>query len=601
MLWFVLAYLRGTHVYSFYGPLYLTRRRQPMYRTILLATLFFAWLASGPALAQEFDLVDTNPASGDAAVSLSETILFEYNQSLSVNTTDWNTAFVEPRGKLSTSRTQLCIGPDPCGEAADDPAQQRFVRYVVDHEPDTDYTWIVYTTRNTQGETMATPKVLRYTTASSIGQRIVSGSVGSLALPALQASMVNDTPEETQELLWATLNRLQEEGLGQTIIPATPIRGRDIQTGPNARDQIAPAAQNNDDGHTIIYMLESFDVREPEWQVLGADVITGQSGSYSAEFMRDGEYWPLAVRYTDRERLTIEGIGFYDENGDRLPDPVSVEGSSRSGIDLLMFDFPLTTAKTNAGLARSFATKEVAYPELKRIEESQNAQLSGKAYEWKYSYYSDEDDELVQVTVGPFGVQTDTFGSSSSFAQREEIPREFVDSDEALEITLDDGGQDFIDDRAFRPRNLTISIRGEEAVDVPNSPSGTNWRVRITGRTTSGTTTFERYVDMGTGAIVGDPALAAGSSVLPSRTLTHYPNPAADEVTFDFSLEEEAEVVLQVFDVAGREVATVLNGERMTAGSHTISWEPQRLASGVYIYRLSTGGDSVTRRLVLRR
>ena len=139
---------------------------------------------------------------------------------------------------------------------------------------------------------------------------------------------------------------------------------------------------------------------------------------------------------------------------------------------------------------------------------------------------------------------------------------------------------------------------------MADAPAGTNWRVRITGRTTRGTTTFERYVDMTTGAVVGGtPALAAAmrSRSAPPTHVHHYPNPARESVTFHLHLEAPATATLHVYDLQGRQVAHVLADTPLSAGTHRIPWAPTPLANGVYLYRLQLDGQTYSDRLILQR
>ena len=53
-----------------------------------------------------------------------------------------------------------------------------------------------------------------------------------------------------------------------------------------------------------------------------------------------------------------------------------------------------------------------------------------------------------------------------------------------------------------------------------------------------------------------------------------------------------------MFDVLGRQVANLIK-QPMKAGSHTVNFDAQRLASGVYIYRLEAGSFSMTRNMML--
>lgn len=55
---------------------------------------------------------------------------------------------------------------------------------------------------------------------------------------------------------------------------------------------------------------------------------------------------------------------------------------------------------------------------------------------------------------------------------------------------------------------------------------------------------------------------------------------------------------LKVFDVLGREVATLV-GEQLEPGSHEATFNANRLASGVYIYRLTSGSLVETKKMLL--
>lgn len=69
--------------------------------------------------------------------------------------------------------------------------------------------------------------------------------------------------------------------------------------------------------------------------------------------------------------------------------------------------------------------------------------------------------------------------------------------------------------------------------------------------------------------------------------LTAFPNPFNANVAIRFALPSAGEVALRVFDLQGRLVATLLD-ERVSAGSHTVNWSPENLASGVYFAQLTT-------------
>jgi hypothetical protein len=82
--------------------------------------------------------------------------------------------------------------------------------------------------------------------------------------------------------------------------------------------------------------------------------------------------------------------------------------------------------------------------------------------------------------------------------------------------------------------------------------------------------------------------------------LQNYPNPFNPSTTFTFYIQRFTFVIFSVYDLLGREVATLVN-EAMQPGDHTVTWDASGMPSGVYFYRLTAGGFSQSRKLVLLR
>jgi len=76
------------------------------------------------------------------------------------------------------------------------------------------------------------------------------------------------------------------------------------------------------------------------------------------------------------------------------------------------------------------------------------------------------------------------------------------------------------------------------------------------------------------------------------------PNPFNPRTTIRFTLAQEAQTRIEVFDLRGRRVARLLD-ETVAAGAHSLVFEPENLASGVYFLRLQAGNYSANSRLVL--
>jgi uncharacterized lipoprotein YddW (UPF0748 family) len=91
------------------------------------------------------------------------------------------------------------------------------------------------------------------------------------------------------------------------------------------------------------------------------------------------------------------------------------------------------------------------------------------------------------------------------------------------------------------------------------------------------------------------------STQLPDRVhlQQNYPNPFNPSTTIRFELPGSDVVTLEVFDLLGRSVATLVDSQQYTAGSHSVVFDAGALASGVYIYRLHTGAGVVSKTMSL--
>jgi hypothetical protein len=78
----------------------------------------------------------------------------------------------------------------------------------------------------------------------------------------------------------------------------------------------------------------------------------------------------------------------------------------------------------------------------------------------------------------------------------------------------------------------------------------------------------------------------------------NYPNPFNPSTTISYELPIESHVTLRVFDLLGKEVATLVNGVQ-EPGHKSVQWNAGGVASGVYLYRLQAGSYSSTKKLLL--
>ena len=78
----------------------------------------------------------------------------------------------------------------------------------------------------------------------------------------------------------------------------------------------------------------------------------------------------------------------------------------------------------------------------------------------------------------------------------------------------------------------------------------------------------------------------------------NYPNPFNPSTTINYSIPKSGLVTIKVYDILGREVTTLVNEEK-NAGNYNVEFNASRLASGIYLYRMSAGSFEETKKLIL--
>jgi hypothetical protein len=91
----------------------------------------------------------------------------------------------------------------------------------------------------------------------------------------------------------------------------------------------------------------------------------------------------------------------------------------------------------------------------------------------------------------------------------------------------------------------------------------------------------------------GFSAIEIGGEASPRafRLAQNYPNPFNPETTIEYSIPNKGQVTLKIFDIRGREVATLVDNNEL-AGLHKVTFDASNYASGVYFYQLKTNDKS---------
>jgi choice-of-anchor B domain-containing protein len=80
----------------------------------------------------------------------------------------------------------------------------------------------------------------------------------------------------------------------------------------------------------------------------------------------------------------------------------------------------------------------------------------------------------------------------------------------------------------------------------------------------------------------------------------NYPNPFNPETKISFTLSKEENVTLIIFNLVGEEIATLLNGIQ-PKGSFEVVWNASEYTSGIYLYRLTIGNTTETKKMLLTK
>lgn len=153
----------------------------------------------------------------------------------------------------------------------------------------------------------------------------------------------------------------------------------------------------------------------------------------------------------------------------------------------------------------------------------------------------------------------------------------------------------------------------------PGSAPGALWRTFNGGQTWTRITPMPSIAEFGAISISGTTGLIAAdsgivmtttgllntpdgdhASLRPSRfaLAQNYPNPFNPSTVISYSLPSAQQVTLKVYDMLGREVATLVN-TRQEAGRYDVPFNAAGLASGIYLYRLQAGSFSEAKKMML--
>ncbi len=145
----------------------------------------------------------------------------------------------------------------------------------------------------------------------------------------------------------------------------------------------------------------------------------------------------------------------------------------------------------------------------------------------------------------------------------------------------------------------TLTLSGQDILNLMGGAESVtlDWTVRTTDQTTD----LIVSVDTNTVTFTDKVTDVEDLVTIPTEFFVdqNYPNPFNPTTTIQFGLPEAADVDLRIYDILGREVAVLINSRSMNAGYHTAIFNANALASGHYIYKLTTGKKTEIKKMLL--
>jgi hypothetical protein len=153
-----------------------------------------------------------------------------------------------------------------------------------------------------------------------------------------------------------------------------------------------------------------------------------------------------------------------------------------------------------------------------------------------------------------------------------------------------------VNDETFHPQAIAGAAQGYQGDFISIASARNNlfpvWMANYTGRYQIWTTIID--IDL-----IGVKKI---SSEVPSdfELKQNYPNPFNPKTIINFQLPMFSNVKLIIYDILGREVTTLVNGQ-LQHGSYEVTWDATNHPSGVYFYELTSGSFKETRKMVLSK
>jgi Bacterial Ig-like domain/Secretion system C-terminal sorting domain len=334
----------------------------------------------------------------------------------------------------------------------------------------------------------------------------------------------------------------------------------------------------------------------------GGVAVTNALGQFTIPYVSDGTWYPIAAKDANLDGQIDPGAGDPIAYGDS----VKVNGANVTGFTMQFAAIkPVRFAAARDSLSARAAAILPANRELRQFYAWQ-VDSAGAAKEFAARYTVPGSSVITEVWMEAFGVQSNTspggdpwLYSSRPFAGLASAA--LLDSVVARAERM--GGKEFrrqappVAGSFFSAYARLGALHNTEFGWWVSDTSQNYWGLQYTFQiqVTKDSTYSVAYKIFLANATTGQILLVTGADEKAGAPLPaaytlgqNYPNPFNPSTTINFSIPMQSRVTIDVFNVIGQKVATLVNDVR-AAGSHQAVWKAQ-VPSGLYFYRMEASG-----------
>ncbi|OFX58035.1 MAG: hypothetical protein A2046_14410 [Bacteroidetes bacterium GWA2_30_7] len=172
-----------------------------------------------------------------------------------------------------------------------------------------------------------------------------------------------------------------------------------------------------------------------------------------------------------------------------------------------------------------------------------------------------------------------------------EITLEQEPDDEPIANTESNGNGDYTFNNLA---NAEYSI----IVDIPGFPQLETHTIVVNGDTSNINYVVDTDTSSSTFGIYIDSATSIIKYSFKNFSVNVYPNPFKNQLNFDFNLEQNSDVNIEIIDISGKKVETLMN-KKLSKGNYNNSYQLDNIVDGIYLIKMKVG-DTVLLKKVLK-